>query len=123
MNLSQSDIGHMIPAIIQHWVVMFPTVAVWGIGILIALARWRRHPKVSLLVVLSCGLSLLTSLVVPIVQQLVFALHQPNHSSLTAVLMGVSLVWTCLGAISMGLMLFAVFTGRPENEPSQQFER
>lgn len=123
MNFSEANFANIISAAIRNWVVMFPMFVMWGIGILIALARWRRHPKVSLLVVLSCGLSLAINFVTPILHQLAFSLLQSSSNSLPAILTGISLVGACLAAVSIGLMLFAVFTNRPENEPSPQFER
>ena len=117
MNISESVIANALSGAIRHWLVSFPVIVVWVVGLLVAFARWRRHPKVSLLVLLSCSLSLLLNLVMPVVQQIAINLGGSGYNaSIPAILMAVSLVWTCLGAVSMGLLLYAAFTDRPENE-------
>jgi hypothetical protein len=115
MDISESTIGSVLSGAIRQWAVSFPIIAVWIVGLLLAFARWRRSPKVSLLVILACGLSLLMTLVMPVVQQLaITTFGRSGSGSISAILMAVSLIWTCLAAVSSGLLIFAAFADRPD---------
>jgi hypothetical protein len=115
MDITDSAIITALKGAMSNWAVSFPMVIVWIVGIFVAIARWRRSPKVSLLVIISCGLSLLTTLVMPVVQQLALTLNGPyNGAWFSTILMAVSLVWTCFAAVSGGLLIYAAFADRPE---------
>jgi hypothetical protein len=116
MDLTDSTIVAALKGAMTNWAVSSPMVIVWIVGIFFAFARWRRSPKVSLLVIISCGLSLLMTLVMPVVQQLALTLNRPYGSrSFSVIMMAVSLVWTCFAAVSGGLLIYAAFADRPES--------
>jgi hypothetical protein len=116
MDITESAIATAMRVAMSHLAVSFPIIIVWIVGIFFAFARWRRNPKVSLLVIISCGLSLFLTLVIPFVQQLVVAMSGTNHMSIHGLLMAVSFVWACLPAASTALLLYAAFVDRPERE-------
>jgi hypothetical protein len=109
MEMMDTTVVSAIKSAMSQWAFSSPMVVVWMVGILFAFGRWRRSPKVSLLVIVSCGLSLLVTLVMPIVTHLAFTLVRPNVAS-----MCVSLVWACLAAVSSGLLIYAALVDRPE---------
>ena len=114
MEMMDTTVVSAIKSAMSQWAFSSPMVVVWMVGILFAFGRWRRSPKVSLLVIVSCGLSLLVTLVMPIVTHLAFTLVRPNVASMPAVSMCVSLVWACLAAVSSGLLIYAALVDRPE---------
>jgi hypothetical protein len=115
MDISESGIGSVLSGAIRQWAVSFPIIAVWIVGLLVAFGRWRRSPKVSMLVILSSGLGLLMTLVMPIVQQIaITTLNRSNPGSISTILTAVGFVWTCLAAVTSGLLIFAAFADRPE---------
>ena len=114
MQITESAVGTALRGAMTQWAVSLPTVAVWIAGIIFAFVRWQRNPKVSLLVIVSCGLSLLATLVMPVVMHLAFAVIRPSGSSLPTVSMVVSFVWACLAAVSGGLLIYAAFVDRTQ---------
>jgi len=42
-------------------IVLFAMVIIWVIGFVLALSRWRRHPRVSLFALLAFGMMLVNS--------------------------------------------------------------
>jgi hypothetical protein len=114
MQITAGAVGAALKSAMTQWAVSLPTVAVWITGIIFAFIRWRRSPKVSLPVIVSCGLSLLATLVMPVVMYLAFAMIRSNGPSLPIVSMAVSFVWACLVAVSGGLLIYAAFVDRRE---------
>ena len=114
MQITETAVVTALKGATTQWAYSFPMVAVWIAGIIFAFVRWRRSPKVSLLVIVSCGLSLLVTLVMPVVMYLAFAVVRPTGTSLPTVSMVVSFVWACLTAVSGGLLIYAAFVDRPK---------
>jgi len=114
MEITEAALGSAITSAASQWAFSLPMVVVWMAGIFFAFGRWRRSPKVALLVMISCGLSLLVTLVMPIVMHLAFTLVRPTVASMPVVSMAVSVVWTCLAAVSSGLLIYAALVDRPE---------
>jgi hypothetical protein len=102
----------------QQWACELPVIAVWIGGILFAFGHRRRNMKVAMLVMVSCGLSLVTTLVMPVLMHLTYTLFRPSVASgfpsISFVSMGVIVVWACLSAFSTGLLIYAVFVDRPQ---------
>jgi hypothetical protein len=113
--MSNTSLEMLIRQAMQQWASSLPMVVVWIVGILFAFARWRKHPKVSLLVMLSCALSLLMTLVMPIAWHFVFAAVRPSGESTRYVSLAVSFLWACLAAVSSGLLIYAALVNRPDD--------
>jgi hypothetical protein len=107
----------------SQWAFSLPIIAVWIAGIVFALGRRRRNPKVALLVMAACGLSLLAIFVMPVLTQLAFSFTSSAAVSIGVVSMMVSVVWACLAAISSGLLIYAAFVDRPEYGTEMDEER
>lgn len=87
---------------------ILPVLFVWFVGLVVAIWRWREHPKVSWIVVIACAVSLLTPLLMPVAMNVASKTQAAFYSPL------VSLIHICLSALSIGLLLYAVFLGRGE---------
>ena len=111
---SSGSLETAMKVVLSQWAYSLPIVLVWMAGLLFAFRCWRRNRRVSLLVAISCGLSLLVTFVMPIVSQFTFALFRPSYSSFPFLSMAVSVVWHCLAAISSGLLIYAAFVDRPQ---------
>jgi hypothetical protein len=114
MDITDTAIASAIADAARQWAYSFPMIVVWIVGLLFAFARWRRNPKVALLVILSCGLSLLVTFVLPIVMHLAITFLRSSGGYESTLMMGISLLWACLAATSTGLLLYAALTDRPE---------
>ncbi len=114
MQITETSVVAALKAAMYQWACSFPMVVVWIAGMIFAFVRWRRSPKVSLLVTISCGLSLLVTLVMPLAMHFAFALVRPSDTLTAAVSMVVSVVWTCLAAVSSGLLIYAALVDRRE---------
>lgn len=92
-----------------------PQYIAWLVGLCIALARWRRHPRVSLLAASAFGLMFVASLVgnyvsMTLPTMLMSRGIQPGQFGpwFLANSMGQSLI----GAVTIGLLIAATFGGR-----------
>jgi hypothetical protein len=100
----------VINELLREWMFSLPILAVWIAGFVIAIGRWREHPKVATLVMISCGMSVLTTLLMPVILRVVSRLMP-----FVVLPVLVSVAWTCLAAVSAGLLIYAVFVGRGES--------
>jgi hypothetical protein len=86
-----------------------PSIVVMIVGIILALSRWNKHPKISMLIVIALALDIAISLIFPIVQAavigsgargsevgLIFAVWGITSGLLRAAALGL-LVWAGLG--------------------------
>jgi hypothetical protein len=118
MDFSENALSAALRNAATQWACSLPTIVVWMAGLFFAFARWRRGPKLSLLVMISCGLSLLTTLVMPILMYSIFAfLRSSSVASVSTISLALGFVWHCLAAVSTGLLIYAVFADRPQGEP------
>lgn len=92
-----------------------PLYIVWIVGIVIALVRWSRHPKVSLLLLIGLLVllvqSLASGLLLPWLQ--IAMMDRGMGGSRIGMLIGViSVVTALIRTAAWGLILVAVFSGR-----------
>lgn len=105
----------IIPSILFNLLIYTPIFLVWGVGLVIALLRWQRHPRVSLLLVIAIiGLGFDTIIGTVLTTWLPMAYMQSGWEveQLGWVLGFVGILRTLLGAVFWGLILVAVFSGR-----------
>jgi len=76
-----------------------PMFVVWTVGLLLALNRWRCHPRVSALVAASCTLSIVTTVAFTL------AAHRLSEVAQFGLVFG--LAWTGVSAVATGLLLWA----------------
>jgi len=93
----------------NQWFASLPALVVWTVGLVLAVKRWRERPQISTLIAIACGLALLTLIFMPVAMQvgsqIKFAFVPPL----------LTLVRACLGALSVGLLLKAVFVERDKS--------
>ncbi len=97
-----------------------PFFVLCGIGIALAIVRWRQHPRVSLLVVLACGIDIVLGLVGAAMAVLpVWYLGRGSTNvELSMVMATANLVTGIVRVVAFGLLLVAVFSGRQANPAS-----
>jgi len=84
-----------------------PLISIYIVGIVISLARWRKHPRVSLLSLVGCAMLLLMTLFPP------YKLSFLRQHFPTSVAMNVPFLFY---AVAMGMIVTAIFIGRrPES--------
>ena len=82
----------------------------WTVGLVLAVKRWRERPQISKLVAIACGVALLTLIFMPVATQIGFQIKFAFVPPL------LTLVRTGLGALSIGLLLKAVFVERGKSD-------
>jgi hypothetical protein len=91
-----------------EWTTSLPITAVWFLGLVIAIKRWREHPQVSKLVILAGAIGLSNLLLIPVVTRVVSNRHEVFYTPLTGI------IRITLSALTIGVLLYAVFLGRKE---------
>ncbi len=94
----------------SQWFASLPVLVVWAVGLVLAVKRWRERPPISILVAISCAVALLTLIFMPLAVQIG---SQIKYAFVPPLL---TLVRACLGALSIGLLLKAVFVERGKSE-------
>ena len=89
----------------QLW--RLPWMVLAGIGILLACRRWSRHPTVSLLILLACIISLVSTQVYPMMQLIFPAYWRGGFGAIFRALVN------GLGLATSGLFLAAALCQRP----------
>lgn len=119
-------------------IVLFAVVIIWVIGFVLALSRWRRHPRVSLFALLAFGIILVSRfqrvLLLPIIHYYGWTADQMGTISFTVI----GLITGLSSVVAWAFVLCAIFGWRdgpqkqyfspPEpptfgNEPREQEER
>ena len=94
-----------------------PVLLVWAVGIVLAVAHWRRHPRVSALLVAGLAIYMVATLLVAFLNATTpwFAARRPTAH--VGLLLGIASVGrSFIGAVAWGLALAAVFVDRNEGE-------
>ena len=108
-------------ASLSQLAVRIPVLIVYGVAIALAVARWNRHPQVSMYVVIAMSvltLELLSGTVLSTV--LPMKLHESGRSAaqIGVVFAVWGIVTSVISAACWGLIIAAIFSARgPETEP------
>jgi hypothetical protein len=102
--------------------VQSPILLVWLAGFILAAVHWRRHPRVSLLTVIALAIFLVETLV-----NTYLNLWLPlmlSERGVAAVQIGQlfaakGILTSIIGAVAWGLLIAAIFSGRPAVTTSQ----
>jgi hypothetical protein len=91
-----------------------PFFVLCGLGLALAIVRWRLHPRVSLLVVLACTIELLAGLAGAVLSVLpLWHLARGGTNAQLAMFMATSnAVLGIVRVVGFGLLLAAAFSGR-----------
>ncbi len=103
MNMAFTALSSLLPQL--------PIVGVIITGIVIALARWGRHPRVSALLVIALALELASVIIYPVLTTLLIGLGFSTSDMGTAFLV-LGLSGGLLRAALLGLILWAAFGWR-----------
>ena len=91
--------------LLRDLIKLTPMLVVWTVGLLLALLRWRCHPRVSALVATACALSIVTT------GAFTLAVHRLSEVARFGLVFG--LAWTGISAVTTGLLLWAAFARDP----------
>lgn len=96
---------------LSNYVYQIPIFIVWIMAAIVAVARWRRHPRPSLLLLIALGLFFLRALVGPL---LTFTLVHSNmaRANMGMVQGAITLASTLVAAIAWILLLAAALGWR-----------
>ncbi len=108
-----------IKLLISTFAIQLPTLLVCFVAGVVILAKWREGSKGSIWALLGFGLAAVLCFVVPAGQTVVQNwVRQSGHTAVEGMsaMIGISVVWSVLRAISYALLLVAVFAGRSVRE-------
>ena len=107
--------------VLRNVLVQLPSLLVIVACIIAALVRWKRHPKVSLTVVIALALLALHTLVFAFVYALVpdYVAKAWGYGSMQRVITVISFIYNSLLAIAMAVLLAGVFMKRPAAQQSE----
>lgn len=97
-----------------------PLILVWLVGIVLAVTRWQRHPKVSMLALIALILTLLETIVSNFLSIWLPIMLTEQGTSATQIgtIFGVwRFIASLVGAVIWGLVLAAIFRWRDELIP------
>jgi len=61
------EMPEVVRMVLQNYVPQVTLWVVWGVAVIVAIARWRKHPKVSMLVLAAGCVDIATGLAAPLV--------------------------------------------------------
>lgn len=108
------DFEYLLYGLLTH----LPSLATALACMLIAITRWRRHPKISLLIVWSMALLLLQLLFFQVIYRFGLrwlSVYGPNISP-DVYYTGTSVLYNVMTALALALLLIAIFS---RSEPSR----
>lgn len=96
---------------LTNYVYQIPVFLVWLTGVVVAVMRWRRHPRPSLMLVIALSIFFLRAIILPIITFYVV------HSGMSAARAGfvnglISLGSMLVAAVAWGLLLAAALGWR-----------
>jgi hypothetical protein len=98
-------------------IVQLPVFLVWIIGIILAVAYWKRAPRPSAYTLIAITIFIITAfLSVLINSNVVMGLHARGmpFTTVSIILSGLNIVIALVRAFGWGLILAAIFTARPQ---------
>ncbi len=104
-------------SMLTRFLAQLPVYLVWLVGAIVAVVRWRRHPRVSLLAVAGLAVLFLSSLVSTAANSMLPMMVasgalRGSFSRMATVLAVCSIVFAVIAAVGYGLLLAALFSGR-----------
>jgi hypothetical protein len=110
-----------IPHFIELLILASPYLLVDMVAVILALLWWRRHPRTSLLTLLAIGLSVavavLGGFMLAFLPDYLYGfpgIYDRSFEEKRFLTRMIMLVRNVLGALAYGLLVVAVFSGRPE---------
>jgi len=100
---------------VLHYTPLFLSLIVITTGISFAIARKQRHPKISLLVIISLSINLITRLFNELFLQGLINKFPTPHDK-TEFISLYMFIYGLIGLISLSLLLLAIFIGRNSSE-------
>jgi len=107
--------SNLFSFILSSYLVIIPVLIIWVIGLIIAIARWSRHPRVSMFATIGLILFILRALVSPWISLLI------QQSEISFTQMGIrfsifNVASAVVAAVGWIFILMAVFGGRSRHE-------
>jgi hypothetical protein len=114
----------LMPAL-SSIVMSMPLILIWVIGIVLALSRWRRHPRVSLFAIIAFSVFIVSVIVVSILtaRATTAMMSSPNLSvNETIPVLGIIvIIQQLISAVAWAFILGAIFGWRDHREKKNYF--
>ena len=110
-----------IGILLSNLLAQVPILLLFGIGLVIAISRWRKHPKVSLFVIAGCALeiAIICSFAAVYGYLALSGARSSSPSQLGYVYQIAGFLRGVLSAIALGLIIAAAFINRSSAESSE----
>jgi uncharacterized membrane protein len=111
----------MLPAVLGSLVTALPSLTVYVALLVVAVTRWNRHPRTSML----ASTSAVMMMVIDLLSRMVFAILPMKLMESGRTAANLSVIYTILGglggvlhAVALGLLVMAVFSERGQPAPT-----
>jgi hypothetical protein len=103
------NIFYLLPAVLFA---VLPLGLVWTVGIILAALSWKRHPSLSLLLIIIFGVFILHSIVYELIVVNVPSIVVNNQISLTTFFSILNFINSIISVVLWSLLLWAIFGWR-----------
>ena len=114
------NITNQIKLLLSMFAIQVPTLLVCFVAGVVILAKWKAGSSGSMWALLGFGLTAVLCFAVPVAQTAVQEwVRQTGHTAAegASIMVGISMVWSVLRAVTYVLLLIAVFAGRSISSP------
>jgi hypothetical protein len=114
----------VLTAILARIATLTPIIIAWAIGIVLALARWKRHPRVSLFALVAFVVMIVTTIITSVLYiWLPMTIRNSGWSvaQISTILAGVGIVSTVIQAVAWAMVLWAIFGWRDQRKEENLF--
>ena len=111
-----------IGILLSNLISQLPILLLFGIGLVMAISRWQKHPRVSLFVIAGCALeiAIVLSFAAAYGYLAVSGTRTSSPSQLGYLYQIIGVLRGVLSAIAIGLIIAAAFMNRPSPEESSK---
>jgi hypothetical protein len=124
--MSVDDSSGLLAAILTSFLVHIPTLLVWIAGAVLALMHWRKHPQVSMFTLAALGIFMVLTVAGTILSVWlpVTIMRDSGDSNRLGITLAISgCIQSLIAAGAWGLILAAIFKGRPAEATSDSLSQ
>ena len=124
--MSVGDSSGLLAAILTSCVVHIPTLLVWIAGAVLAIMHWRKYPQVSMFTLAALGIFIVLTVAGTILSIWlpVTIMRDTRDADQVGIILTISgCIQSLIAAGAWGLILAAIFKGRPAEAPSDSLSQ
>jgi hypothetical protein len=122
--MDRTEIEALVAALFTNLATAAPLFIVWAIGIVLALSRWRRHPRVSQFAIIAFAVMIVATVITRIIYILLPVMMRNAYwaaSEFGTIYTAIGIVSTLVETVASGLLLWAIFGWREQSKKENLF--